>query len=147
MEPVVYLALDPGDNTGWCTFDANGEIVNQGLCSNLDGRESLYNLLQEMHKEVRLKLVICENYALFPWKSKEQSWSDLNTPRVIGVIEYWCYLTKIELELQPPNIKMIAYRWAGLTPAKNKKMSHSLDAYVHGIYYLQKNGIRKAQQG
>lgn len=145
--PVVYLALDPGDNTGWATFDASGNLVNQGLSPSHAGREGLYKLLQEWHQFEKLKIIICEDYLLYPWKGKEQSWSPMDTVRVIGVIEYWCFLTGRQLVLQNASIKSQGYRYAGMKETKNKLASHAENAYIHGVYYLQKFGIRKPQQG
>lgn len=152
-QPVVvaYLCLDPGDTTGWATFDASGNVIKTGHLLFKDGREAVYEFLKTFmdytpFKEGHLK-VICEDFQLYPWKAMQQSWSDLNTARVIGVIEYWCYLTGCSLIMQSANIKPIAYKWAGITKPKQKLMTHSMDAYVHGVYYLQSKGIRKPQQG
>jgi hypothetical protein len=148
MEPVVYLALDPGDSTGWATFDLGGSLVKQGTSRNYDGREGLYKLLQEWHATCPdLTTVICEDYFLYPWKGKAQSWSPLETTRVIGVIEYWCFLTGRKLVLQPANIKSIGYKYAGMKETTNKIASHAENAYIHGVFFLQKYGIRKPQQG
>ena len=148
MEPVVYLALDPGNNTGYAMFDAGGNLVSQGLLPQRDGRDGLYKALQEWHANQRLlTTVICEDYFLYPWKGKAQSWSPLETTRVIGAIEYWCFLTGRTLILQPANIKSIGYKYAGMKETTNKIASHAENAYIHGVFFLQKHGIRRPQQG
>lgn len=134
-----YLAVDPGETTGWATFDENG--IGTGLGS-VHGRIEVYELLSQ----VQAKLLIIEDFELFPWKSKEQSWSSFETVRVIGAIEFWAYAKNAGLVLQKPNIKVIGYKWAKLTVAKAKADSHERDAYVHGVYYLCKQGIRNPQQ-
>jgi len=136
---VKYLALDPGNATGWATFAADGSAVGFGTWH---GKKEVYNgLLPD------LKAVIIENFKLYPWKSMEQAWSQLDTVRIIGAVEHYCYLNELELVFQDPSVKAIAYKWAGMTPPKNHKLSHETDAYVHGVYYLQKAGIRTPQQG
>lgn len=67
--------------------------------------------------------------------------------RVIGFIEHWAMLHDAEVHFQPNTIKPIGYKWAGIVKPKNHSQSHETDAYVHGVYFLQKRGIRKPQQG
>lgn len=134
-----YLAIDPGKTSGWATFDEAGNGITMGQAST----EELIKLLQE----TTAKVLITEDYRLFPWKAKEQIWSKLDTVRLIGMIQLWCYLHNLQLFLQDPNIKSIGYMWAGIPKAKSHKNSHERDAYVHGVYYLQKAGIRRPQQG
>jgi len=140
MTAAHYLAVDPGETTGWATFNEDGTAINYG---SAHGRIEVYQLLAATQP----KVLIVEDFELFPWKAKEQSWSDFETVRVIGAIEFWAYAKSATVILQLPNIKAIGYKWAGLSLAKAKRDSHERDAYVHGIYYLQKNGIRKPQQG
>lgn len=143
MEPVAYMSFDPGEHTGWATFGEDGKVVD---FEYVHGREDLYDLLDRYFQN-GIGHVVIEDFFLYPWKDKEQGWSDFETVRVIGVIQAYCYLNKVEYSMQPANIKKIAYRWAGMTPPKNKLQSHAADAYVHGVYYLQQKGIRKPQQG
>lgn len=137
---MKYLALDPGDTTGWAGFKENGDVDGFG---DLFSKEDVYEMLNRNRPDV----VICEDYFLYPWLAKEQSWSPFDTVRIIGAVEFWCWDNDKLLVLQKPDIKGIAYKWAGLVKPNNKKMTHQTDAYVHGVYYLQKNGIRKPQQG
>lgn len=134
-----YLALDPGNSTGWATFVENGDVDGFGTCRT---RSEVYEKLIE----VRPQVIIMEDYRLYPWKAKEQSWSGFETVRIIGAVEYYAYLHNATMVLQEPSIKAIGYRWAGLTKPKNHDLSHETDAYVHGVYYLQKHGIRYPQQ-
>lgn len=140
MSNCKYLAIDPGGTNGWASFNENGDVIT---FDGAKGKEALYQVLAAQQP----KVIICEDYRLFPWKAKEQSWSSLETVRVIGAIEYYCYLNDAELHYQDPKVKTIAYLWAGITVPKNKALTHETDAYVHGVYYLQKNGVRKPQQG
>lgn len=135
-----YLALDPGNSTGWATFNEKGDVVGFGTCVT---RQEVYEKVADSEPE----LIIMEDYRLYPWKSKEQSWSPFETVRVIGAVEYYAYLHKCQMVLQEPSIKSIGYKWAGLVKPKNHALSHETDAYVHGVFYLQKQGIRTPQQG
>jgi hypothetical protein len=142
-ELTAYISFDPGEHTGWATFDNAGRAIDHDF---VHGRQDLYELLDHLEWSP-IKHVIIEDFFLFPWKAKEQGWSDFETARVIGVLQDRCYLSKTEYTMQPANFKPIAYKWAGMTVPKNKLQTHAADAYVHGVYYLQKLGVRTPQQG
>lgn len=137
-----YLSLDPGISTGYATFAANGDLITFGT---LKGKEQLYDFLP-MLSETTLDVIV-ENYRLYPWKAMAQVWDSLETVRFIGAVDYWADMNGYPVHLQDPNVKGIAYKWAGITVPKNHALSHETDAFVHGVYYLQKNGIRRPQQG
>lgn len=134
-----FLALDPGKTTGWATFDEQGNGLSMGQADVLTFLELL--------RDTPAQVIITEDYKLYPWKRDEQIWSRLDTVRLIGMVQYFCWLNNRKLVLQMPNIKSIGYMWAGISEAKSHKNSHERDAYVHGVYFLQKAGIRKPQQG
>ena len=134
-----YLALDPGKTTGWASFDKEGNAIRYGQAA----KEEVYDLLDAQ----AAKVLIVEDFELFPWKSKDMPFDTLVAVRVIGALDHWAYKNQAQIVLQKPNIKSIGYMWAGITKPKNHAMSHGPDAYVHGVYYLQKNKIRKPQQG
>lgn len=138
-EPAFYLAIDPGETSGWATFKEDGSLDKMG---SVLGRESVYALLSSVQPWV----IIVEDFELFPWKSRDQAFSKFEAVRVIGAIELWAYAKQRSVHLQKPSIKTVGYMWAGITKAKLKRDSHERDAYVHGVYWLQKNDIRKPQQ-
>lgn len=133
-----YLALDPGGSTGWCTFDTNGDLITMGTCKT---RQQIYDLL----KRIKPSTIIMED-----WISRDKTpfgGDRMETIRVIGAIEFYCHIRQIPLHEQPNTIKPIGYMWAGIPKAKAKSDSHERDAYIHGVFFLQKAGIRKPQQG
>ncbi len=133
-----YLALDPGGSTGWAKFAKDGTGVTMGTCK---GRTEVYELLASTKPE----LIIMEDWIT---KQEAQLGGDkLEVVRVIGAVEYYVYLRGISVVLQPNNVKGIAYLWSGLPKGGPKARSHEKDAYAHGVYYLQRAGIRKPQQG
>ncbi len=135
---MKYLSLDPGHSTGWATFKENGDADKFGTVTS---RVAVYDLLREQAPD----LIIMED-----WITKQGvalGGDKLETVRVIGAVEFYVYLRKIPLVLQPNTVKSIAYKWAGMVPPKRKSLTHEADAYVHGVYYLQKQGIRRPQQG
>jgi hypothetical protein len=133
-----YLAIDPGETTGYASFNTNGDGIELGSCRD---REQVYRMLAKQRPNV----IIMEDYIINPNISHGNS--KVETVRVIGAIEYYAWLNDAKVILQPNTIKSIGYRWAGISKPKNHAISHEPDAYVHGVFYLQKNGIRKPQQG
>lgn len=138
MDNVKYLSLDPGHASGWATFDEKGNGLSVGT---VHGKTEVYDLLDEIKPEV----VICEDW--ITKGGKTFGGDKMVTVRIIGAIELWCDQNLVKLHMQPNTVKGIAYKWAGMVPPKNHKLSHETDAYVHGVYFLQKNGVRRPQQG
>jgi len=139
-EPEVpfYLALDPGGSTGWATFTEAGNGITMGTCKN---RDQVYTLL----KNIKPSCIIMED-----WVTQQNAalgGDRLEVLRVIGAVEFYCHIRQIPLHEQPNTIKPVGYMWAGVAKARSKADSHERDAYVHGVYYLQKAGIRTPQQG
>lgn len=136
---VVYVALDPGETTGWAKFDADGEIVAYGQYVQMD---QVKWLTQNVTDSV--KTVIVEDYRNYSWQ-KQARWSRNQTSKNIGAIEMLCSMRGIPVVLQPANIKVIGYKWAGLGEApSNHNISHQYDAVAHGVYWLTTSGIRSA---
>lgn len=143
-----YLSIDPGERwVGWATFNELGDLIEFG---DFDGVDNFTEWLEQFPVE-NLKQVVVEDYRVGYVKGKygaaKHSGSQALTVATIGRIESWVYRNKLPpIVKQPNNLKPIAYMWAGIDHPKTKRFSHQTDAYVHGVYYLQKQGIRKPQQ-
>lgn len=132
-----YLAIDPGETSGWATFDATGTIIEMGQFPMSEITKQLDLLITS-----DLELVICEDYRNYAWK-QQKKWSRNDTSKIIGKIEIMCDLRGVEIRLEPASNKLIGYKWAGLGQAPtNHSISHQYDAIAHGVYTLQKLGIR-----
>lgn len=136
---IHYMAYDPGHTTGWAAFSKAGKAIGEGV---VVGKKELYEHI-DLYKP---KLVICEEYRLFPWKSQEQAMSLLNTVRIIGAIEFWCYMKGVPLKMQEPSIKTVGYMWANRKKKSSHALTHADDAFVHGVHYLVKQGLRLPKQ-
>jgi hypothetical protein len=134
----AYIALDPGDTTGWAAFDERGSLLSYGQFYKRNQTEWLTDNISS-----NLKAVIIEDYTNFGWK-QQKKWSKNQTSKNIGAIEMLCELRNVPYFLQPPNIKAIGYKWAGLGEAPtNHSISHQYDAIAHGTYWLRSKGILK----
>jgi hypothetical protein len=136
-EPA-YLALDPGETTGWALFDEEGTILRYGQYVQGEQTEWLSeNLTSE------LKAVICEEYRIYN-SARQKRWSRNQTSKNEGAIQLLAEMRRVPFFLQPANVKAIGYKWAGLGSApSNHAISHQYDAVAHGTYWLRQKGILK----
>jgi hypothetical protein len=125
------LVLDPGGTTGWAYFEnglprAAGQVSDEG--------ESIERLIDAKKPEV----VVIEEYVLYPWRLKEQTWSDCPEAQLIGVIRFLCRKRGIRVRFQGANqakqfcTDIRLKSWKFYLP--NKK--HANDATRHGAYYM-----------
>lgn len=133
---VSYLAIDPGETSGFAQFDSAGEIKAYGQFPYRKEEDCLQRLIHE-----GLLAVIVEDYKNHPGM-RQPTWSRNITSKTIGKIELLCKMRSISLVLQPNNVRPMGYLYAGLEQPKNHSISHQFDAVAHGWYYLVKNKIR-----
>lgn len=134
----IYIALDPGETTGWAKFNEKGEPIAYGQVAQMD----LAKWLDKNITREEVIAVICEEYKNYGHK-QQRKWSRNQTSKNEGAIEQVCDMRDIPFHLQPASIKPIGYKQAGLGAApSNHSASHQFDAIVHGVYWLTKNGIR-----
>lgn len=131
-----YLAIDPGETTGWATFDDKGVIIEWGQVIQTDLHKWLDKTITS-----DLGAVISEEYRIYSSRRQRQ-WSRNQTSKNEGAIEALCSIRGVPFFLQPANIKKIGYKWAGLGAApSNHSISHQFDAVAHGTYWLRMRGI------
>jgi len=137
----MYAAFDPGNTTGWATFDVHGKIMDHGQIT--DGVEGVTSFIMEL--EFTPRVVIIESYMVRPddHSIKANVGSKMETVQVIGVLRGWAYAKKAEVVMQQPQVKKIAELQAGFKVKGAHKDSHWQDAVLHGVYYLNKIGKRK----
>jgi hypothetical protein len=138
MTTSSYFAIDPGETCGWASFDDKGDVIDMGQFRFEKFTQSIDSLLHS-----GLKQVICEDYRNHGF-TQQKKWSRNNTSKVIGKIELLAELRGVPVVLQPNTVKAIGYRWGGLPdgPPSNHAISHQYDAYAHGVFWLQQQGIR-----
>jgi hypothetical protein len=144
---MTYLFVDPGESTGWCKFDDSGKVISIGttrsfaeLCNWIS-----VELTPETAKE--LQRCVVEEFMLFPWKSQAQLWSEFETVQVIGAIRAQCNLLRIPWEKAPSRNKNMGFMYMGTTePPHSNPANHQIVAMAHGVFWLQRAGIRTPQQ-
>ena len=137
--PITYLAVDPGKSNGVCTYNSDYQLM-----AMLTIRSDDINFF--IHQFEHIITCVVENFSLFPNKAKEQVYSDMETSRVIGRLESWAEIKKIQLVKQSPTIKPTAYLWLGKKPLpKSNPRNHLMDAHAHFTYWAVKTGRIKGE--
>ena len=136
--PVVYLAIDPGKANGICGY---GEKYDLLFMLTIHAND----MVMFLHQFKKVKKCIMESYNLYPKKAQQQLYSDMETSRVIGRVEYWTEHAGVELVMQPASIKSTGYKWIGQKPLpKSNPKNHALDGHVHFMYWAIKHGLVSA---
>lgn len=132
--PTTYLAVDPGKSNGFCGYDDRHHLTFMFTIPST-------NMIRVLQLFTKVQIIIVENFTLFPHKRTEANYSDMETSRVIGRIESWAELNKVEIIKQGPNVKKTGYQWLGIpSPSKSNPANHELDAHCHFTYWAVKNG-------
>lgn len=160
------LALDPSGNfkegkgtTGWCIFDcANMRITKTGFISahNFKTMQDYWNahieLLDKTIKRYGVEncCVVIEDYLLYASQTATQINSRMETPKLIGVLQLWCYNHQVFYWMQ--NASDVKKRWANdilhykgyikqykngyrIPTEKEQLNRHCLDSIRHAVHY------------
>lgn len=158
------LVFDPSGNfsdregkgtTGWALF-VDGDLTEFGKleAEGFAGPEAywyehLLLMMREERKSITDFKVVCESYKLQPGKAMQQSWSELETPQLIGIMRMASWDKAYPFILQDPSIKS---RFSdailvdlGVVEKRGKSYYrdgrllslHERDAFRHGLYYLR----------
>ena len=124
---MIILSLDPGVTTGWAVVDTDQRKVVQY------GEIRLWRGIEELISKWKPDTVLYEEFKLYPWARKAQTWSEFEPVQVIGVIRYLSELHGVESVKQPASVckSKSAKR---LTPDAARGVGdHIRDAIVHAL--------------
>jgi hypothetical protein len=137
----MYLSIDPGATTGWCMFDNVGGINWMNSIK--------HDLVIEWLETLQgVELVIIEEFMLNPpgFRNQVPKHDKMITVQVIGYVKSWAKRNKVKVVEQQRDKRMVGYKYWGQKPLpKSDPLNHAYDATAHGIYYLQRKGIREPQ--
>jgi hypothetical protein len=150
---MTYYFIDPGETTGWAKFNDKGETITLGQVKGFDNfctwlEDNIEGILsQKLYSEEHIPEMVCvEEFKLYPWKSQAQMWSEFITCQVIGAIKFRCYQFGIKVQMLRAADYPMGFRFQGLdVPPHSNPLHDQLVAHAHGVFWLQKNGIRKPQ--
>lgn len=147
---MIWLSVDPGEDTGWALWEDDKLLTA--------GTDTLWKFLDKLWDNIgpvtvdnevdpewfMIQKIVCEDWALYPWKLKQMGWDKCRTARGIGAIELLCRQSHIELELQPASIKEEAQNGGAkelfLRPLHENR--HANDAIMHGFFNIQRSRAR-----
>jgi hypothetical protein len=149
------LCFDPSGNfaegngtTGWASF-TDGELdwFADVSAKDYDSIEAYWFEITNLIYRLKADEVVIEDYRLFGHKAKEQSWSALETPQLIGYMRMYCWGRDIPVIFQSPKDKVRVAdpqleHMGVITKVGNsywcqgrKTNLHQRDAIRHGIFY------------
>lgn len=167
MSYKYILALDPSGNyhegkgtTGWCIFSVADKRISKANSISAKKHECMETywdahlaLLKE-HVDKYGKdniIIIIEDYLLYASKAADQINSKMETPKLIGLLQWWCYKNGVAYHMQPASL--VKKRWSNdilhykgyikkegktyvIPHIKNDITRHSLDAVRHAVHYF-----------
>jgi len=159
---VRILAIDPGESSGVARLDvvdvSKLGVVRKEIVPVFVRTFDQAGVYAELEGPQFYDAVVLEEFRLFPWMATYQSFSELPTVEVIGVVKYLCAKNDTPLYVQRADIKKEARSIAEATGWKMKDRSlgsgkgkyrgpdfdypgpqHPRDALAHGIYWIYRH--------
>lgn len=148
MGDPTYVSIDPGGSAsgkrtiGVVMWDESGLPLKMEQYDQDELDEFLSNL-----QAVRstLKVIIVEGYRVFSHKLEAHRNQKMLTSECIGRIKFAAKMLGVPVVEQASTVLSTAEKWSGTKMPKNHDKSHSVSAYLHGYFYLHKQGILRAR--
>ena len=164
------LALDPSGNfkegkgtTGFCLLDTRTKTATVWEIKAIDYKSTeeywtaITDCIADVRQHNKSLVVVIEDYILYESKAQNQINSLLETPRLIGILQWYCYNNKIPYYLEFASAvknrwtnKILAYNGyititsSGITTLHGEKISkHCVDAVRHAVNYNTFVNVKK----
>ena len=134
------LAIDPGGANGVCWWtgdDIHMEGFDQVKLNDLPKWLDAF--------DPKPDLIVYENFKLWKHRALQQSGSDLPAAQAIGMIKSYASIYNITIVDQSPQILGSAQMMSQMKMPKDHSQSHWVSAYLHGYWWLVKNGHKKVE--
>lgn len=133
----LYLALDPGESTGWALFGFDGKPVQMGTVAYAQLWSGLLSKWNPAFYVVeQFKVRTSRNRTA---KHYTQEWDPAVTARAIGKIELAAEQNNKPVHFQQPDIIQAAGPMLGIKTEGFRSAQHSIDAILHGWWYAHKH--------
>ena len=130
-QPHRWVSIDPGSQhvgMAWWDDDHCTECAEYTPLSALEAIE-----------HCRPKMLVVEQFRLYPTHAQTLTGSTMGTSQVIGALAWWAFANDMPMYLQPAAIKIP-------TRALMKSMKidmmpgsiHAQDAFLHGVHWLHR---------
>lgn len=165
MNYELILSLDPSGSftegkgtTGWCIFHTIENQITLGGCLKADHYDKMevywdqhLSLIHKYYKRYGDKMiVVIEDYLLYASKATDQINSRMETPKLIGILQHYCWQRQIPYHMQMAS--EVKSRWTDEILAHKKYLSkkgrvfiipstgevlnqHCKDAIRHAVHY------------
>lgn len=161
------LGIDPSGNfsegkgiTGWCLMNDKGELIETGVIKATtynrpeeywNGHKNMIHHFIEKYKDDMI--VVIENFILYKDKAVSQSNSQMETCRLIGLLQWYLWKRNIPYSLQ--RATDVKHRWSDDLLARERiiykdngywrhtdsnislSSPHVRDAFRHAIHYCR----------
>jgi hypothetical protein len=145
-----WLAVDPGEDTGYSIWD-DDELIDAGTAKLWEFGEAVWMAmltdpveLELMDNHLALSLVgiegiVCEDFRIYPWEAKKGTlnWDQVRTARLIGALTLIAKMCGLWWKLQGAKIKERAMAAGAehffLSPRHENR--HANDSIMHAIYH------------
>lgn len=148
-EPKWVFAFDPGEkNIGWAMFkyDAEKRKADLRRMTIIRGIESLFPILDTLDglaSKLDTTFVIenfrIDNVARTGRSAMKFQWSEMETIRIIGMVQYLAHRTKSSIVFQEPRILNMGKRWCDFKLPKGH-IPDDKSAYIHGAHFMMNAG-------
>lgn len=165
MKYTYVLGIDPSGNfeegkgtTGFCLYDVENDYIVETKSISADAYETQHKywhavLMYVMKTAYKYKhktlAIVIEDYLLYATKASSQINSKMETPKLIGILEYYCGECSLPVTLQPAHL--VKNRWAnevlmhkGYIKKKGQRWftqyekavdRHAIDAIRHAVHF------------
>ncbi len=170
------LAIDPSGNfiegkgtTGWVLLTAKEELLSYGWISAEDYNcaeeywDKHIELIKSFNKQFNKLIVVIEDYILYKNRSKNQTNSKIETCRLIGVLQHYCWRIRQDYTMQLA--ASVKQRWSDdillhekiicriksklihTQSGKSLNLIHVRDAFRHAIHFAVCRNEIKEKKG
>ena len=146
---MFVLSFDPGNTTGWAYQNQDSLLEFGNLYSTSTDKKSINNDFVKLLStwdldEKPVDHVVIEDYVILNNKAMSHSGSRVIAIQVIGFIKAWCMMKDIPFTMYKANMKPIQKKLTQIDIKGSHAETHFVDAWIHGRYWLIKNGYAKS---
>jgi len=140
LEPIPdeykVLAFDPGETTGMCLF-TRYNLTTSGQVETPDIGVAMDHFVHTIG-QIKPDAIVVEDYKVYATHLKQHEWSELLTPKLVGILEGISASSKIPVEKQMAgrikafvtDDKLTAWRFY------RPGLKHARDAIRHACFFL-----------
>lgn len=131
MTKQLWASIDPGDvHVGYTLWDGEEQVT----CVEL----SPLGLLLALELD-EPKLLVVEEFRLYPDKARTLTGTTLQTSQLVGALHWWAWQNEVPVVLQPAGVKEPTEAYVkrhGLERNSKGHGGHAKDSETHGYQYL-----------